>query len=174
MIETERLILKPLTLNQLKEYILNDGSLEKELNVKNFKRPISPELQEAIEQTIIPNVSNLSNNYLFTTLWTLISKEENCMVGDLCLVGSPIQNGSIEIGYGTYEHFQNQGFMTEAVEGIIQWASLQPEISKIVASTEIENVASFKVLEKNHFIKKEMDDPILYHWELLISSIDHV
>ncbi len=174
MIETQRLILKPLTLDQLKKYILNDGSLEKELIVKNFKRPISPELQEVIEQTIIPNVSNPSNNYLFTTLWTIIAKKENIMVGDFCFVGPPDLYASIEIGYGTYENFQNQGFMTEAVEGIIRWASFQPEINKIIASTEKENVASFKVLEKNNFTRKNVEDPLLIHWELLISSIDHV
>lgn len=171
MIETKRLILKPLSLDQLKMYILNDGSLEKELNVKHLKRSISVELQEAIEQTIIPNVSNPSNNYLYTTLWTIISKKENIMVGDLCFVAPPDYNGSIEIGYGTYENLQNKGFMTEAISGIIDWASHQQEIKKIVASCDKDNFASYKVLEKNHFIKKNIEDPLLFHWELLTPSI---
>ena len=52
MIETERLILKPLTYEQLKKYIRLDNSLETELNLDTKLRTISPELKEALEKTI--------------------------------------------------------------------------------------------------------------------------
>ena len=103
MIETERLILKPLTYGQLKKYIRPDNSLETELKLNVTSRTISPELKEALEQTILPNVADTGKNYLFSTLWTVISKEENKMVGDLCFVGEPNTEGEVEIGYGTYE-----------------------------------------------------------------------
>ncbi|HMC87291.1 MAG TPA: hypothetical protein VKI61_17320 [Chitinophagaceae bacterium] len=61
MVETERLILKPLTYEQL--------------------------IKEAFEQTILPNVADTTKNYLFSTLWTAISKIGNKMIGDLCIVG---------------------------------------------------------------------------------------
>ena len=79
MIETERLIIKPLTYNQLEKYILNDNSLEQELSLNETSRSISPELKEALEQTILPNVADTSKNYLYSTLWTLISKKDNKM-----------------------------------------------------------------------------------------------
>jgi len=153
MIETERLILKPLTYNQLVKYIKCDNSLEAELNLNETSRTIAPELKEAFEQTILPNVADKSKNYLYSTLWTAISKSENKMVGDLCIVGEPNANGEIEIGYGTYEEFQNKGFMTEVVRGIIEWAKTQIKVKSIIASTDKTNTASFKVLEKNGFIK---------------------
>lgn len=153
MIETERLILKPLTYNQLVKYIKCDNSLEKELNLNESSRTIAPELKEALEHTILPNVADKSKNYLYSTLWTAISKTENKMVGDLCIVGEPNANGEIEIGYGTYEEFQNKGFMTEVVHVIIEWAKTQVKVKSIIASTDKTNTASFKVLEKNGFIK---------------------
>ena len=52
MIETERLILKPLTYEQFKKYIKLNNSLEAELNLKESSSTISPELKEALEQTI--------------------------------------------------------------------------------------------------------------------------
>lgn len=164
MIETKRLILKPLTYEQLAKYIKCDNSLEVELKLNETSRMISPELKEAFEQTILPNVADKSKNYLYSTLWTAISKIDNKMVGDLCIVGEPNADGEIEIGYGTYDEFQNKGFMTEIVSGIIEWAKTQPKIKAIVASTDKTNPASFKVLEKNSFIKIG-ETEVLFNWK---------
>jgi len=165
MIETERLFIRPLTYAQLKKYVKADNSLEEELNVKSSSRTITSELKEALETTILPNVADTNKNYLFSTLWTIISKAENKMVGDLCFIGEPDENGDIEIGYGTYEEFQKRGYMTEAVEGMIQWARQQPTVRSIIASTDKKNAASYSVLLKNNFSKTGENDE-LYHWKL--------
>lgn len=146
-------MIKPLLYEQLIKYIKCDNSLEEELNLNPTSRTISPELKEAFEETILPNVAKNLNTYLYHTLWTAILKVENKMVGDLCIVGEPNTNGEIEIGYGIYDEFQGQGFMTEIVSGIIKWSKNQPLVKSVIASTEKNNVASFKVLEKNSFAK---------------------
>jgi [ribosomal protein S5]-alanine N-acetyltransferase len=153
MVETERFRIQPLTYEQLVKYIRNDNSLETELHLNPTSRSISPELKEALEQTILPAVADSTKNYLFSTLWTIISKSENKMVGDLCFVGEPNAVGEIEIGYGTYEEFQGKGFMTEAAGGMIGWAKEQSGVKAIIASTDKSNVASYSVLVKNNFIK---------------------
>jgi ribosomal-protein-alanine N-acetyltransferase len=169
MIETERLILKPLSYQQLLKYIKSDNSLEEELKLKGTSRTISPELKEALEQTILPNVADKNKNYLYSTLWTAISKAENKMIGDLCIVGEPNPAGEIEIGYGTYEEFRKRGFMTEAVGGIIKWAKNQPEVISIIASTNKDNPASFVVLEKNNFTKVNQTET-LFNWKLVLKN----
>ena len=166
MIETARLILKPLTYDQLVKYTKCDNSLEAELNLNETSRTISPELQEALEQTILPNVADETKNYLYSTLWTAISKAENKMIGDLCIVGEPNADGEIEIGYGTYEEFQGKGFMTEIVGGIIEWTKKQMRVKAIIASTDKKNTASFKVLEKNNFIRIG-ETGTLFNWKLI-------
>jgi [ribosomal protein S5]-alanine N-acetyltransferase len=168
VIETTRLILKPLTYGQLLKYIQCDHSLEAELNLNNTSRTISSELKEAMEQTILPNVADTSKNYLYSTLWTAIAREENKMIGDLCICGEPNEAGEIEIGYGTYDEFQGRGFMTEIVSGIIIWAKTQSVVKSIIASTEQTNMASFKVLEKNGFVKIGQTDN-LFNWRLELS-----
>ena len=168
MIETERLIIISLNYEQLVKYIKCDNSLEKESNLNESSRTISPELKEALEQTILPNVADKTRNYLYSTLWTAILKIENKMIGDLCIIGEPNANGEIEIGYGTYDEFQGKGFMTEMVSGIIEWAKTQPQVKSIIASTNKTNTASSRVLEKNDFSKVgEMD--ILFNWKLNIN-----
>lgn len=169
MIETERLILKPLTYDQLVKYIKCDNSLETELNLNETSRRISQELKEAFEQTILPNVADKTKNYLYSTLWTAISKSEDKMIGDLCIVGEPNADGEIEIGYGTYEEFQNKGFMTEIVSGIIEWTKTQSIVKSILASTDKTNTASFKVLEKNSF-NKIGETETLFNWKLEIKK----
>ncbi len=163
MIETKRLILKPLSFEQLIKYITNDNSLEQELTLENSTRTISTELKEALENTIIPNVKTSDKNFLYTTLWTIVLKEENKMVGDLCFVGEPNEIGEIEIGYGTYERYRNRGLMTEAVGAMINWAASEERIKAILASTDKLNVASFAVLEKNQFTKIGETES-LYNW----------
>jgi [ribosomal protein S5]-alanine N-acetyltransferase len=173
MIETERLILKPLSYEQLIKYTKCDNSLEKELNLNETSRTISPELKEAFEQTILPNVADKTKNYLYSTLWTAILKTENKMVGDLCIFGEPNAEGEIEIGYGTYEEFQNKGLMTEIVRGIIEWVKSQPKVKSIIASTDKTNIASFKVLEKNGFEKTGETERLL-NWKLRMNFENNI
>ncbi|MBA4259206.1 MAG: N-acetyltransferase [Chitinophaga sp.] len=164
-IQLQRLIIIPLTYNQLVKYVKCDGTLEKEFNLNPNSRIISDELKEALENTILPNVADTTKNYLFSTLWTAISIAENSMVGDLCIVGEPNKLGEIEIGYGTYEEYQGKGYMTEIVGGIIEWAKTQASVKSIIASTLKTNLASFKVLEKNKFIKIK-ENQLLLNWKL--------
>lgn len=89
------------------------------------------------------------------------------MVGDLCFFGEPNPEGEIEIGYGTYDEFQNKGYMTEAVGGMIEWGKTQPNIRTIIAGTEKNNSASFTVLERNGF-KKYGETETLFKWRFEI------
>ena len=165
MITTERLFIQPLTYQQLLKYIKADNSLEQELKLNYTNRTISPELKEAFEQTIIPNVADPKKNYLYATLWTIIDAKANTMVGDICIVGEPNAAGEIEIGYGTYDEFKNKGYMTEAVGGMIKWASNQPNVTSIIASTKKNNVASYSILKKNNFTQRSESNELL-SWKL--------
>ncbi|MFN7116968.1 MAG: GNAT family N-acetyltransferase [Saprospiraceae bacterium] len=169
MLETERLILLPLTYKQLLKYIKNDFSLDKELQLTPTPRTISADLLEALQLGILPNVADKRRNPLFYTLWTMILKSENCMVGDLCFKGKPNERGEIEIGYGTYDAFQGKGYMTEAVGAMIKWAATQPSVKYITAETEQENIASFKVLEKNKF-SKHLEVNNIFVWKRAVKD----
>ena len=170
MIESKRLLLKPLTYEQLLKYIRLDNSLEMELGVASNLRTISADLQEALETHTLPMVADHSKNYLFFTLWTAISKENNKMVADICMLGEPNEVGEVEIGYGTQVEFQGQGFMTEIVATMLQWLQTQNHVKYITASTEKTNIASHKVLQKNGFIHTDNDDTMLY-WKRINTNV---
>lgn len=150
-VETERLILLPLSYDQLVKYLRNNQSLEMELGVENQPRDITPELKEALEQTLLPMLADPGKNFLYCTLWTILLKAENRMVGDLCITGEPNEEGQIEIGYGTYVADRGRGYMKEAVGGLVNWALGQPGVQSIFASTEKTNLPSRHILLKNRF-----------------------
>ena len=154
---------------QLVKYAQCDGSLEEELNLNKTNRKIPKELRDALENTIIPNVADVSKDPLYSTIWTAICKKDNLMIGDVCFVGAPNAAGEIEIGYGTYESFQGQGFMTEIVGGMIEWTKTQRNVKAIVASTEKANQSSYKVLQKNNFLKTG-ETETLYNWRIEIDK----
>jgi [ribosomal protein S5]-alanine N-acetyltransferase len=165
MIETERLKIFPLTHEQLLLYIENDHKLDISLGLNPSKRTISTDLKEAMEETILPNVADKSKNYLFNSLWTIILKSENVMVGDYCFFGEPKEDGTVEMGYGTYDAYQGNGYMSEAISAAIQWVLSQENVKTVLADTEKANIASYKILEKNGFVKYTETETLL-RWQL--------
>jgi ribosomal-protein-alanine N-acetyltransferase len=166
MISSKRLILKPLTHDQLIKYIQNDGALETELGINPSPRVISPALAEALTETVLPNVADEGKNHLFSTLWAIILKEENKMIGDVCFVGEPDEEGEIEIGYGMYEEYRGNGYMTEAVACILAWAQKQDGVKSVFAQTAKDNAASFSILVTNNF-ERVGEDEQLFNWRLV-------
>ena len=165
MISSDRLILKPLSHDQLIKYVKNDGSLETELKLNLTNKVITPELHEALMETILPNVVDAGKDHLLCTLWTIILKSESRMIGDICFVGKPDENGEIEIGYSTYENFRGNGYMTEAIACLLEWLKLHETIKTVFAQTAVTNPASFKVLEKNGFQKISEEEQV-FNWGL--------
>jgi ribosomal-protein-alanine N-acetyltransferase len=153
VIQTERLLLVPLTYEQLIKYIWLDSSLEPELNVIYHERKVPPELLGTFEKVVLPRVADPGRNYLYSTLWVLVLKSENVLIGDLCFKGDPDPYGEIEIGYGTYPEYQGKGYMTEAINGMMSWAANQKDLKTVVAETEKNNEASIRILEYNDFVK---------------------
>jgi [ribosomal protein S5]-alanine N-acetyltransferase len=168
-IETDRLYLHPLTYDQLKMYVQNDGALERELGVKWNTRKIHPELKKALETSLLPSLAD-DENCNFFTLWTMISKEQDCMVGDLCFKGAPCEDGEVEIGYAIHPAFENQGYVTEAVEVLSLWALNQKYVRSVKAETDRDNIASQKVLRKNGFVFMGEKNGIL-RWQLKVKSL---
>ena len=54
----------------------------------------------------------------------------------------------IEIGYVLAHSYWGQGYMTEVLRALIEWAFSQPEIFRVQAVCDVENIASARVMEK--------------------------
>jgi len=152
VVETRRLLIAALDKYQLDLYLAHDNRLENELGLKTGDRVLSQDLREMLEQITVPMMQDATEqNYFFHTLWVVIDKAENRLVGELGFKGVPGAGGEVEIGYGTFPLFQGQGFMTEAVGGLLGWARQFPGLTTVTAETERKNQPSISVLRKNGF-----------------------
>jgi len=151
MIETQRLTIKPLSLEELKKHIQTPELLARDLGLASSISLTEKETNEAILNDLLPNLSDPHKEALFYTLWIVIEKNEKSIIGGICFHGEPDENGEVEIGYGIDDDFQNSGYMTETIAGLICWAKTFKGIRVIKAETETTNRASVRVLEKNGF-----------------------
>ncbi len=152
-LDTSNLKIISLSLSQMQKYLLNNGSLEQELKVNFQPRILQEGVRNSIANKITPQLKNSPQLAPFITFWILISKSNNNIVGEFCFKGSPDQTGSVEIGYATYEHHRNKGYMYQAVSAITKWSLTQPEVKSVKAGTSPGNAFSQKILEKTGFIK---------------------
>lgn len=86
---------------------------------------------------------------LFYTAWEIREKKGG-PVGDAGFKGAPAC-GEVEIGYGIDPAFRSQGYATEAVRALVDWAFGQEGVYYVMAEREKDNLASARVLEKLAF-----------------------
>jgi ribosomal-protein-alanine N-acetyltransferase len=152
MIETERLTLIPLRAEELGCYLEGEGRLEARLQLSNSGRTVSPEVRKRVNELMMPRLLKMTEDEaLFLTFWLVVEKQTRSIVAELGFKGKPDRIGSVEIGYGTLPSQRKKGYMTEAVAGMIRWAKTRPDIHRVLAETDKDNLASKRVLEKNHF-----------------------
>ena len=152
LLETDRLVLVPLSVPQLALYLEGGDKFEKQWALGQNQRTVSPQVSDMVNLIALPKMKRSKlDNYLFHTFWLVIEKSSRQIVAELGFKGPPDKSGEIEIGYGTMPSRRGQGFMTEAVGAIIQWARSRPEVYFILAETEENNRASIRVVEKNRF-----------------------
>lgn len=165
-IDTPRLILMPLTLEQLALHVANDQRLEQSLGLQKGHRAVVEPVLSVITHFTIPRLRDPKNDPLFHTMWVAIDRQTKQIVAEAKFKGEPDETGTVEIGYGTYPGYQRQGYMTEMVGNMVDWAGQQPDVWRVVADTDVENVASQKVLEKNQFQLFDRIETMLW-WERL-------
>ena len=59
-----------------------------------------------------------------------------------------------EVGYVLAQRYWGRGFMTEAAGAVVEWVIAQPEIHRVWATVDLENVASQRVLEKVGMVRE--------------------
>ena len=72
-------------------------------------------------------------------------KENGAVIG---MIDPRIEGPKVGIGYVMNRVYQGKGHMTESIRAIIDWAFGQPSIYRVYATTDVENFASQRVLEK--------------------------
>ncbi len=135
-IETERLLLHPISDEEMQKIIDDE---------KN------PEMQKAYSEMLQGCLDNPEDRVWFAT-WNMELKEQpKTIVGDLCFKGIT-DDGMVEIGYGLKEGYCGNGYMTEAVRALTEWALSQNKVSRVEAETDPDNLPSKRILANVGFV----------------------
>jgi [ribosomal protein S5]-alanine N-acetyltransferase len=78
-------------------------------------------------------------------LWVILPKQEEKAIG---MVRLQFHNYRAELGYVLARPYWNQGLMTEALQPLVDWTLTQPNIYRVWAVCDRDNIASARVLEK--------------------------
>jgi ribosomal-protein-alanine N-acetyltransferase len=148
-IQTERLRLIPLSLNQLQWYVAAPEVLERELGFGVSRDIVTERFRRAIEMKMSKMERVDPAEHAWYTYWLIIVEDRLCGAGLAGFKGLPDDQGTIEIGYGIDPAYRNRGYMTEAVKALIAWAFQDTRCRAVIApDTKRWNVASNRVLEK--------------------------
>ena len=135
IITTKRMKIYPISIDEMKHVIENEK--ERELKMAY--------------QEMLDGCLNNPLDYVWHALWFMkLKNSKNEIVGNLSFKGID-KNRVVEIGYGTNAGYENNGYMTEAVSAVVDWASKQKDVTRIEAEVEKDNIASIRVLQKCNF-----------------------
>ncbi|NBW34267.1 MAG: N-acetyltransferase [Cytophagia bacterium] len=167
MLETTRLVLVPLTHEQLHLYKNQRQALASDLGIKSIAPHDDPETLPDLEEAIefwIESTEKHPQHFAWYTNWLIILKQESVAIGGIGFSGSP-KEGKSMVGYGLNSQYFGKNYATEALKAMVDWAFKNPDLDIITADTPLEHWASQRVLEKNGF-KEFGRDEALIHWEL--------
>lgn len=146
---TPRLRLIPLEPRDLEHYRSNPAALEARLGLTLSRAVITADVQRAITVKLSRMAAAPRDRYLWYTFWLVVVESDPFGAGLAGFKGEPNALGSVEVGYGIDPACQSQGYMTEAVGALIDWAFCEPTCKRVIAETLPQNRASQRVLQKN-------------------------
>ncbi len=88
--------------------------------------------------------------------WAVVLKENQGIIGS-CGFARPHGMEEIELGYLLAKKSWGKGFATEATKACLQYGFERLKFNETIAITDLENVASQKVLEKIGFTKRGIE-----------------
>lgn len=141
LIETERLVLREITLNDTEEMFQLYSNPDV---LKYTGEPVVASIEE-MEQAIQVRISNYKK-YGYGR-WATFLKNEMQFIGWAGLAYLP-EFDEIDLGYRFLPNYWGMGFATEASDAILTYGFDKLKLKRIIAIAMKENKASIKVMEK--------------------------
>ena len=142
---TNRLLLRKLTPEDDRDiyYLRSDESVNYYLD-----RDKAQSLNDA--KSFIEKINTMVDNN-GGVYWAIIYKQENRLIGTICMFGFNSEEAKAEIGYELLPAFQGKGLMQEALSEVLNYASSVLHLQSLEACSHKHNESSIALLTKNEF-----------------------
>jgi RimJ/RimL family protein N-acetyltransferase len=94
--------------------------------------------------------------------YVLIPRAHGRLIGTAGFYGPPNKAGEVTIGYGMVEPEWGRGYGTQAVAGLVAVCRAHGGVTVINADTDLDNIGSQRVLEKNGFERVRTTEKLHY------------
>ena len=84
--------------------------------------------------------------------WGLERDEDHVVLGTVCVWNYDDLHIKAELGYELNPKFYKQGYMNEAIKGVLEYLKSESELKTLDAITHEANVPSLKLLENHQFV----------------------
>ena len=95
--------------------------------------------------------------------YQVIRRADDCVIGDVGFMGPPDSTGAVHLGFGITEDARGQGYGTEALSALLEWAREQSGLVCVLADTTRSNLASQRLLERVGMHRVGEDGELLYY-----------
>ena len=164
-IETNRLVLKPQTMKEQKrlwEILMLDDVNKYYLTVPiKFRNKLTDwNFQEKYYKTRIEHANDKD-----VFCWSIFLKDTDKCIGQIdCHVNNDKQFfvDVYDVGWYIDPLYQGNGYCTEAARAMLYFMFLECDIKKIITGAAIDNVGSWKIMEKLGFSRKKEIKKVQY------------
>jgi cysteine desulfurase family protein (TIGR01976 family) len=147
-LETERLVLRRLTEDDLDHLVELDGDPA----VMRYLNGGQPTPREVIQSEILPRFLGYYERYDGFGVWAAVEKSSGDFLGWFSLRPADGESGDsadeVHLGYRLRQAAWGKGYATEGARALIRKAFMELGACRVVASTYEENRASRRVMEK--------------------------
>ncbi|MGW8695754.1 GNAT family N-acetyltransferase [Streptomyces eurythermus] len=91
-------------------------------------------------------------------VFTLVRRADGRAIGGMGFHSAPDEEGRVEIGYDLAESARGNGYATEALRALAEWALAREEVRTLFATIEPANAASQAVVTRAGFTKVSEDE----------------
>ncbi len=148
LLDTERLYLREITLNDVPE-VFKLRSSEKVMQF--IDRPIATKPEDAAE-LINKIIFSLKENEGIT--WGITLKSNLKLIGTIGFWKIEKEHYRAEIGYALHPDFHRKGIMQEAMSTVLEHGFKKMNLHSVEANINPENEVSKKLLAKNNFVQE--------------------
>jgi RimJ/RimL family protein N-acetyltransferase len=95
--------------------------------------------------------------------YQVIRRADDCVIGDVGFMGPPDDTGAVLVGCAITKDARGQGYGTEALGALLEWARGQSGLTCVLADTTRSNLASQRLLERVGLHRIGEDGELLYY-----------
>lgn len=147
-IRTARLRLIPVDAESLAALINGEPEPTELRHTVRFPRPFAPPPLTDDAFPFILERLNAEPDGGWWSVWMFSRTDTRDVVGAGGFAGPPDEQGALQIGYSVYESQQGQGFATEAVQALLNWALARDQVRAVRATIPPWNGPSVRVAAK--------------------------